>query len=96
MKAFLCPSGRRNGSVALRHRWIQNRASVHFSKHALTSTFPICMAEQIRIPLAGAAVRDRVKTFRISVSGGEMRKVGLGTDDGPRRPEKLWRHRGLA
>ncbi len=46
--------------------------------------------------LGRSAVRDRVKTFRISVSRGEMRKVGPGSCDVPRRPEKPCRHRGLA
>ena len=66
------------------------------TKHALISTFPICMEGQIRFPLAGSAVGDRAETFRISPPNTDVRKVGPGACDVLWRPKKGCRQAILA
>ena len=65
-------------------------------KHALSSTFPICLEGPIRFPLTGSAVRDRAETFHLSLPDTDMRKVGPGECGILRRPEKCCREAVLA
>ncbi len=82
--------------VAMIHLLLRRlaRHAETFTKHALSSTFPIRMEGPIWFSLARSAVPNSAETFRLSSPDTDMRKVEPGECSAlRRRGETFWAHR---